>query len=85
METVSIIIPAYNMEAYIAETLTSVLTTDYPALEIIVVNDGSTNGTLEVAQSFDAKDKRIRVFSQKNGGAFLARSYYVCRIQESGL
>lgn len=69
---VSILIPAYNAEKWIAETLRSAIAQTWENTEIIVVDDGSKDGTLEVAKSFESD--RVRVFTQKNQGASAARN-----------
>lgn len=71
---VSVIIPVHNMELYLAETLESVLKSDYHDFEVIVMDDGSTDKSLSIAESFVEKDSRIRVYSQTNGGASSARN-----------
>jgi len=63
---VSIIIPAYNCASYLAETVESVQGQTYPHIEIIIVNDGSTDATLEVAQQLAKNDARIKVLSHTN-------------------
>jgi len=63
---VSIITPFYNAEKYLKDTVNSVLTQSYQNWELILVNDGSTDNSLEVAKTF--KDKRIRLITQRNGG-----------------
>lgn len=63
---VSVIIPAYNHEAYIKATLASVLGQTLPDLEVILIDDGSTDNTLEKAKAVN--DPRLRVISQKNQG-----------------
>jgi glycosyltransferase involved in cell wall biosynthesis len=68
---VSVIVPAYNCAATIAETLESVLAQDYGAIELIVVNDGSKDHTLEVLRGFGG---RIRVVDQANAGPPAARN-----------
>lgn len=72
---VSVIIPVYNMEQWLGETLDSVLASDYPALEIIIVNDGSTDDTGQIAANYAARDSRVRVFSVSNSGVSHARNY----------
>ena len=69
--TISVIIPVYNTEKYIADAVNSVLAQNYPDLEIIVVNDGSTDGTLDVLKSFDDK---ITIINQENQGQSVARN-----------
>ncbi|MBK6798516.1 MAG: glycosyltransferase [Acidobacteria bacterium] len=68
---VSVIIPAYNAEKFVAETISSVLAQSYADYEIIVVDDGSTDGTLAVLKSFEPK---IKVFTKPNGGPASARN-----------
>ncbi len=70
---VSVIIPVYNAEAYIAGSIQNVLNQTYPNIEIIVVNDGSTDQSLTVAKSFESN--QVKVFSQTNKGASAARNY----------
>ncbi len=71
---VSIIIPAYNASAFIRECLDSILSQIYPDFEVVVVNDGSKDNTLEILNEYAQKDSRIKVFSQKNGGVSAARN-----------
>jgi glycosyltransferase involved in cell wall biosynthesis len=70
---VSILIPAYNAEPWIEEAIRSALAQTWPHKEIIVVDDGSTDGTLAVAQRF-ATTSSVRVVAQKNRGASAARN-----------
>lgn len=71
MPNVSVIIPAYNAEAFIADTIQSVLAQTYQDFEIIVVDDGSTDGTLAALDAFNG---RVRVHSQRNSGVATARN-----------
>src|SRR5690554_3992707 len=71
---VSVIIPVYNMEEYLADTLESVLSSDYPNFEVIVMDDGSTDESLAIAKSYAENDSRIRVYSKPNEGASSARN-----------
>lgn len=64
---VSVLVPAYNEERTIAQSLASILTSDYPQFELIVVNDGSTDGTEAAVQALRA-DPRLRYFAKPNGG-----------------
>ena len=73
MDKVSIIIPIYNVEAYLSDCLESCIRQTYPNIEIIAVNDGSTDGSLRMIQDFQRKDSRIILVDQKNGGAYEAR------------
>ncbi|MUG99156.1 glycosyltransferase [Scytonema sp. UIC 10036] len=69
---ISVIIPAYNAKRTILETIQSVQQQTFSNFEIIVINDGSTDNTLELLQS--VKDKRLKVFSYENGGLPVARN-----------
>ena len=70
---VSIVIPVYNREKYVGITLDSVIKQSYTNLEIIVVNDGSTDKSLEILKSYELVDKRIRVIDKVNAGVSVAR------------
>jgi len=69
----SIVIPVYNKENFVGKTLKSVLAQTYTDIEIILVNDGSTDNSETVIQSF--QDDRIRYFSKANEGVALARNF----------
>ena len=71
---VSVVIPAYNTELFIAKTLASVSAQTYPCLEILVVDDGSSDRTPSIVQSFSQKDSRIRLIQQPNAGVAAARN-----------
>ena len=71
---VSIVIPIYNAEKYLAECLDSICSQTLREIEIICVNDGSTDGSAAVLSMFAEKDDRIRVISQPNGGELAARN-----------
>ena len=63
---VSVVLPVYNGERDLKKSIESVLNQTYKNLELILVNDGSTDGTLEIMESFAAKDSRIRIINQEN-------------------
>lgn len=71
-EKVSVIIPSYNSKKYLRETIDSVLAQTYPSIEIILINDGSTDGTEELFPEFEKLG--VQCFSQKNSGASVARN-----------
>jgi glycosyltransferase involved in cell wall biosynthesis len=72
MPKISVIIPAYNHEKYIADTLTSILKQSMPDLEVIVVDDGSTDNTGKIIDVFAQQDSRIKAFHKENGGVVSA-------------
>lgn len=71
---IGIIVPAYNAENYLARTLGSVLSQTYPHWELLIVDDGSTDGTHRIAADYAASDSRIRLLSQPNAGVSAARN-----------
>ncbi|EAJ5701575.1 glycosyltransferase family 2 protein, partial [Campylobacter lari] len=75
MKTIGVVIPIYNVEKYLKECLDSVINQTYTNLEIILVNDGSTDeNSLNIAKEYTLKDKRITLFDKKNGGLSSARN-----------
>ena len=71
---ISIIIPAYNAEKYITETINSVLNQTYTDWELIIIDDGSTDNTAKIIKQFCEKDDRIKYYYQENGGVSSARN-----------
>ncbi|MEG4203715.1 glycosyltransferase family A protein [Microcoleus sp. Pol7_A1] len=71
---VSVIIPAYNAEPFIEETLKSVLAQTYPAIEVLVVDDGSQDRTPEIVEKIGKKDSRVQLLKQQNSGVAVARN-----------
>lgn len=72
---VSVIIPAYNAEAYVRQTLESALAQTYEHLEVLVIDDGSGDGTADIVREVAAEDGRVRLFQQANGGVASARNH----------
>lgn len=77
---VSVIIPVYNAEKYLAEAIDSVLSQTYRNLEIILVDDGSTDGSGEYCDHIKEMDCRVRVFHTENAGVAEARNFALERI-----
>ena len=73
-QTISVIVPVYNVEAYLPQCVDSILHQDYPDLEVILIDDGSTDHSGEICDRYAAADSRIRVIHQKNGGAAAAKN-----------
>lgn len=76
---VSVVIPVYNMQAFLPDTLDSVLASEYPHLEVIVMDDGSTDGSLAVARDYAARDVRVQAFTQPNAGVCVTRNRAIAR------
>ena len=74
MPAVSVLMPAYNVEAYVGEAIRSVLAQTFTDLEIVVVDDGSTDGTAAVVAALAADDSRVRLVRQANRGLAGARN-----------
>lgn len=74
MSLVSIIIPIYNAEKFLHRCIRSVLNQSYKEIELILINDGSTDDSEKIAKEFAAKDERVRLISQKNSGPSVARN-----------
>ena len=79
MPTVSVIIPAYNAERTIVKTITSVQDQTFSDWELIVINDGSTDGTLQLLHEIN--DSRLKIFSYPNRGLSVARNRGIARAQ----
>lgn len=71
---ISIVIPAYNAAPYLAATIDSVVNQTFDQWELVVVDDGSTDTTATIADSYAKRDPRIRVIHQSNGGVAVARN-----------
>lgn len=71
---ISIIIPVYNTKAYLPRCVDSVCAQTYPNLEILLVDDGSTDGTGKICDDYVTKDDRIHVYHKENGGSSSARN-----------
>lgn len=78
MPEVSVIIPVYNVEKYLAECLDSLLVQTFTDWEAICVNDGSTDSSLTILKKFAEKDSRFRIIDQANAGQASARNTGVC-------
>ena len=73
-ELISVIIPVYNVKAYLDRCILSVINQTYKNLEIIIVDDGSTDGSGELCDEYQQRDKRIKVLHKKNEGLSSARN-----------
>lgn len=73
-DLISVIIPVYNVQEYLEQTLQSVITQTYSSLEIILVDDGSTDASGKICDTYATTDARIRVIHKKNSGISGARN-----------
>lgn len=71
---ISVVVPVYNVENYVGKCLNSILNQTYKNLEIIVVDDGSTDNSSNICRDYAKKDKRIKIIQQKNRGLANARN-----------
>lgn len=74
MSKISIVIPSYNSAKYLKHNIKNILNQTYKNIEVILVNDGSTDNTDEVIKSF-MKDDRFKYYKKTNGGVAVARNY----------
>ena len=74
-ELISVIVPIYNTEKYLVECVESIRKQTYSNIEIILVDDGSTDASIEICDGFAEKDSRVRVFHKKNEGVAVARNF----------
>ena len=74
MPIISVIVPVYNTEKYLSRCIDSILAQTFTDLELILVDDGSTDNSGNICDEYAAKDKRIRVIHQNNCGQGYARN-----------
>lgn len=72
--TLSVVVPVYNVEEYLAECLDSLMRQDFHELEVIIIDDGSTDGSTRIARRYAREYRRIRYVRQRNGGLSAARN-----------
>ena len=84
---VSIIVPVYNVEKYLHRCVDSILLQTFTDFELLLIDDGSTDKSVDICDKYALKDSRIRVFHKKNGGVSSARNlgikkssgvYFIC-------
>lgn len=73
-DLITIIIPVYNVEQFLKRCLDSVIKQTYRNLEIILINDGSTDKSLSILKKYEKKDRRVKVINKENGGVSSARN-----------
>ncbi len=74
MPKISVIVPIYNAEKYISRCLDSIINQTFSDIEIILINDESTDNSLSVCKEYEKKDSRIKLIDKKNGGLAAARN-----------
>ena len=74
MPRISIGVPFHNVEEYLPQCLDSILRQTFTDFEVIMVDDGSTDGSFEICQKYASKDSRFKLFHQENGGVAKARN-----------
>lgn len=78
---ISILLPVYNTSAYLHQCLDSVLTQTYTNLQVVLVDDGSKDNSLEICQQYAAQDPRVEVYHQENQGVATARNVLLSKIK----
>lgn len=73
-DLISVIMPVYKVETYLSQSIESVLNQDHRNLELILIDDGSPDGSGAICDAYAAKDSRVRVIHQENGGAAAAKN-----------
>ena len=74
MSKIAVIVPIYNVESYLSECIASITAQSYADLVIILVNDASTDKSLDIAKSFAQKDERIIIIDKENSGVSATRN-----------
>lgn len=72
--TISVIVPVYKVEEYLPRCIDSILSQDFTDFELLLIDDGSPDGSGKICDEYAAKDKRVRVFHKENGGVSSARN-----------
>ncbi len=81
---ISIIVPVYNTAAFLPQCLESIQNQTFPELDVILVDDGSTDGSGEICDRYAEADTRFRVFHTANQGHYLARGFAIQKAREQG-
>lgn len=76
---ISVIMPVYNAEKYLEESVSSILNQTYKNIELILVNDGSTDNSIEICKRFEDLDSRVKYFEKENSGAGATRNFGLSR------
>ena len=79
LNMISVVMPTYNASKYLALAIETILNQTYPHFELIIVDDGSTDSTLKILESYAKKDDRIRIFKTEHGGPSRARNLAIAK------
>lgn len=71
---ISVIVPVYNIELYLDRCISSILNQKYNNIELLLIDDGSTDSSLDICKKWEQRDDRVRVFQQENSGVSVARN-----------
>ena len=71
---ISVVVPVYNVEKYLPKCLDSLLAQTWQNFELILVDDGSPDGSWNIMRDYAARDSRVRIFKKENGGVSSARN-----------
>ena len=80
MQTISVVIPAYNVEKYLDKCMNSVLNQSFTDFEVLLIDDGAKDSTVQLCDKYAEKDTRVKTYHKKNGGLSDARNYGLERI-----
>lgn len=78
-ELISIIVPVYNVKPYLNRCVDSIIKQTYKNIEILLIDDGSTDGSSELCDKLSDIDSRIKVIHKKNGGAIICKKSWIIR------
>ncbi|WP_195500177.1 glycosyltransferase family 2 protein [Alistipes timonensis] len=82
--TISVIVPVYNAEKYLPRCIESILRQTYPDFKLLLIDDGSTDGSGELLDEYASRDSRIEVFHQRNKGVTAARFCMLKKVKLEG-
>ncbi len=74
-ELISIIVPVYNAQNYLDRSIQSIINQSYRNLELLLIDDGSTDNSLAICREYEVRDPRVQVFTKENGGVSSARNF----------
>ena len=80
-DLLSVIVPVYNAEKYLSRCIESILASTYHNLELILVDDGSSDSSLQICEKYRMLDNRVKVFHKENGGVSSSRNYGIEKMQ----